>query len=152
MVQIIYLITAVSVGIIMSLQPAVNAVMARGLGSALLASVMSITISFLLICTTWQLIGKGQFDIAKITQLPWWVLIGGVAGVCIVLAGILIAPMLGLALFFVCMIAGQLLGSTVIDHFGAFDAAVRPINAMKVAGLVLVIAGAALVEFGNHSS
>ncbi|MEM8659734.1 MAG: DMT family transporter [Pseudomonadota bacterium] len=151
MLQIAYLVIAVSVGILLSLQPAVNAVMAKGLGSALLASVFSITISFLLICITWQLIGKSQLELAKITQLPWWVVIGGVAGVCIVLAGIMIAPQLGLALFFVCMIAGQLFGSTLVDHYGAFDAAVRPINTMKVAGLLLVLAGAALVEFGSHS-
>jgi transporter family-2 protein len=56
------------------------------------------------------------------------------------------APILGVALFFVCVVAGQLLGSTLADHFGVFGLQVKPVNMMKLLGLGLVLAGAVLVQ------
>ena len=50
------------------------------------------------------------------------------------------------AQFFVCVVAGQLFGSTIIDQFGAFELAVKPINTIKLVGLGLVLIGAALVQ------
>ena len=83
---------------------------------------------------------------AQIRALPWWVVIGGMVGVVFVVGGVMVAPVLGVALFFVCVVAGQLLGSTLADQFGAFGMQVKPVNMMKLLGLALVIAGAALVE------
>ncbi len=62
----------------------------------------------------------------------------------------MVAPTLGFALFFVCIIAGQLVGSTVVDQFGAFGLPVKPASTMKLAGLAMVLAGAALVQYGNN--
>jgi len=56
---------------------------------------------------------------------------------------------LGIALFFVCIVAGQLFGATLADHFGVFGMQVKPVNTMKVIGLALVLAGAGLVENSN---
>jgi transporter family-2 protein len=63
-----------------------------------------------------------------------------------VVGGVLVAPALGVALFFVCVVAGQLLGSALADQLGAFGMQVQPINGPKLLGLALVLAGAALVR------
>lgn len=149
MLNISYIITAVVIGFMVALQPTINAVMARDLGSTLLASTVSIGISFCLIVFAWQILGKGAGDISHIRQLPWWIVIGGVAGVVFVVGGVMVAPVLGFALFFVCIIAGQLIGSTLIDQLGAFGLPVKPVSTMKLMGLGFVLAGAALVQYGN---
>jgi transporter family-2 protein len=77
------------------------------------------------------------------------VVIGGVVGVVFVAGGVVVAPVLGVALFFVCVVAGQLLGSIVADQLGAFGMQVKPLNPTKLLGLGLVLAGAALVHKGN---
>ena len=56
--------------------------------------------------------------------------------------------MIGVALFFVCVVAGQLIGASLADHFGAFGMEVKPVSLMKAAGLLLVLAGAVLVQRG----
>ncbi len=61
-----------------------------------------------------------------------------------------VAPVLGVALFFVCVVAGQLIGSTLIDQFGVFGLTVKPLNTMKFVGIGLVLLGAALVQ-NSHS-
>ncbi len=58
----------------------------------------------------------------------------------------MIAPVTGALVFFVCIIAGQLLGAMLADHFGAFGLTVREISLPRVMGLVLVLVGAVLVS------
>ena len=144
--NLIYIAAAVTVGACLSLQPPINAVMARTLGSPLLAATISIAISLVLMVVVWLTLGKGVGDLTQIKALPWWVTIGGIVGVVFVAGGVVIAPVLGVALFFVCVVAGQLLGSTLADQFGAFGMQVKPINMMKLLGLGLVLIGAILVQ------
>ncbi len=145
-----YILAAVAIGACLSLQPPINAVMARTLGSPLLAASISIAISLVFVVLVWLTWGKGAGNLGQIKALPWWVIIGGILGVVFVAGGVMVAPVLGVALFFVCVVAGQLLGSTLADQFGAFGMEVKPVNLMKLLGLGLVLAGAALVQ--NSSS
>jgi len=83
-------------------------------------------------------------------MLPWWVIIGGVIGALYVAGSIITAPVLGVALFFICVVAGQMIGSSIIDQLGAFELAVKPVNTMKLIGISFVLLGAVLVQ--NSSS
>ena len=144
--NVIYIAAAVAIGAAISLQPPINATMARGLGSPLLTASISVSISLVFVVVLWLSWGKGAGEISQIKALPWWVIFGGVLGVIFVAGSIVVAPVLGVALFFVCVVAGQLLGSTIIDQIGAFGLTVKPINTMKLVGLGLVLIGAALVQ------
>jgi transporter family-2 protein len=123
--------------------------MARIVGSPILAACISIAISLVTVILVWLVSGgTGSGDVSQVRALPWWVLLGGVIGVVFVAGSVIVAPVLGVALFFVCVVAGQLLCATLADHFGAFGMAVQPVTGMKVLGLGLVLAGAALVRGG----
>jgi transporter family-2 protein len=137
---------AFALGLCLSLQPPINAVMARIVGSSLLAAVLSITISLVAVVAVWAAWGKGAGDLAAVRALPWWVLLGGLAGAAFVAGSIVVAPALGLALFFVCVVAGQLAGAALADQLGAFGLAPRPLDAPRLVGLALVLAGALLVR------
>ena len=150
MSNIIYIAAAVFIGAAISVQPPINGTMARCLGSPLLAASISIFISFVVVTILWLSWGKGTGDISQVKILPWWVIIGGIVGVVFVAGSIMVAPVLGVALFFVCVVAGQLIGSTLIDQFGVFGLMVKPINTMKLIGIGLVLIGAALVQ-NSHS-
>ena len=147
--NVIYIASAVAIGAALSLQPPINATMARVLGSPLLAASISISISLVVVVALWLSWGKGVGDISHIKALPWWVIIGGVIGVIFVAGSVVVAPVLGVALFFVCVVAGQLIGSSLIDQMGAFGLTVKPINTMKLFGIGLVLLGAVLVQNSN---
>lgn len=142
----LHIAAAVAIGALVSLQPPINTVMARTLGSPLLASVISIAISLAVVVPVWLTVGAGAGDLGQVRVLPWWVVIGGMLGVVFVAGSVLVAPTLGIALFFVCVVAGQLLGATIADQVGAFGMPVKPLNPTKVIGLALVLVGAALVQ------
>ena len=147
-VNILYIVAAIAIGACLSLQPPINAVMARTMASPLLAATISIAISLITVLLLWSIWGARTGDLAQVRELPWWVILGGVIGVVFVAGGVVVAPVLGVAWFFVCVVAGQLLGSTLTDHFGAFGVQVKAINLMKLLGLGLVLAGAALFRAG----
>ena len=64
------------------------------------------------------------------------------------LSATLIIPRFGAASFIFILVA-QLLGATAIDQFGLFGVARRPVDAMRIAGLIVIVVGIAIMEFGN---
>jgi transporter family-2 protein len=142
----LYLFTALGLGAIISMQPAINAQMALRLGSPLAAAICSIIISLAMIVAVWLALGRAPVNMSKLWSLPWWVLIGGAAGALFVLGGIMVAPRLGVAAFFTCIVLGQVLGAAVLDQIGAFGLEAQPVSWMRALGIMLVVAGAALTQ------
>jgi transporter family-2 protein len=145
----LYLFIALGLGAIISMQPAINAQMALRLGSPLVAAICSIVISLAMIVAVWTTLGRAPISTPKLLSLPWWVLIGGAAGALFVLGGIMVAPRLGVAAFFTCIVLGQVLGAAALDQFGAFGLEAQPISWTRVLGILLVAAGAAMTQVQN---
>lgn len=144
-----YLLIALSLGALVSMQPAINAQIAIKLGTPLAAAANSIAISLLMVVAAWATISRFEADWSKLFSLPWWTLVGGAAGALFVLGGVLIAPKLGVAVFFTCVVLGQVLGAALIDQFGAFGLAGHVITWPRALGILFVIAGAALTQTGS---
>lgn len=85
-------------------------------------------------------------DIAATRALPGWAWLGGLYGAVFVVASAYAVPRLGVATTITLMVAGQLLLSLVLDHFGALGVPRQPMNLSRVAGVGLVIAGVLLVR------
>ncbi|MBN9067082.1 MAG: DMT family transporter [Rhizobiales bacterium] len=145
----LYLFAALGLGAIISMQPAINAQMALRLGSPLIAAICSIVISLAMIVVVWTTLGRAPISLPKLFSLPWWVLIGGAAGALFVLGGIMVAPRLGVAAFFTCIVLGQVLGAAVLDQFGAFGLEAQPISWTRLLGIMFVVAGAAMTQVQN---
>ena len=108
-----HILGALIMGILVSLQPPINAAMARTLGSSVLAGLLSIAISLVLVLFIWLAWGRGEGDLTQVSALPWWVYIGGIVGAIFVVGSIVSAPVLGVALFFVCVVKSRLMSSRV---------------------------------------
>jgi transporter family-2 protein len=70
----------------------------------------------------------------------------GLTAVPYLLAASYLAPKIGVGLFLAALIAGQLGGGVVLDHFGALGAATRPIDVVRVLGIVALLSGVVLVR------
>ena len=84
-------------------------------------------------------------SLSRAVQAPWWTWLAGVLGAAFVAMTVKAAPALGVVLMLTCAIAGQMLGSLVIDQFGIMGLPVRPATPGRLAGLALVFVGALLV-------
>ena len=85
-------------------------------------------------------------DIAASRALPWYAWVGGLYGAIFVVAAAWGVPRLGVATTIILMVAGQLLLSVVLDHFGAMGMPKQPISLGRIAGVAMVIAGVLMVR------
>jgi transporter family-2 protein len=143
---VLHLLAALGLGAVISMQPAINAQMAARLGSPLAAATCSIVISLAMILLALAVAGRAPAIGSRLSLLPWWVLIGGAAGALFVIGGIMVAPRLGMAAFFTCVVLGQVVGAAVLDRVGAFGLGEQPISWPRVLGILLVAAGAAMTQ------
>jgi transporter family-2 protein len=144
----IYLAFAVLLGVSVSLQPLMNAVLARAIGSPFGAAAISITVAAVGAAAMVAVTGRGDMSRAALASVPWWIYLAGFVGTLFVVGGVVIAPVTGAQLFFISVIAGQLIGAALADHFGLFGVTVRPLSLERTLGLALVLGGALLVRRG----
>ena len=87
-------------------------------------------------------LGSGS---AAWAAVPWRAWTGGVMGVLVVAASNYAVRRAGAATFGVLLVGGQLAASAVIDQFGLFGQSPLAVTPMRLAGLVLLALGAALI-------
>ena len=85
------------------------------------------------------LMGGGK--LAAWNSLPWYLLCGGFFGLVVVSAISYMIPHIGAAPAMVLIVAGQLLTASLLDHFGGFGLAVKPLELQKAVGLLVVFLG-----------
>lgn len=65
-------------------------------------------------------------------------------------AALVLTPTLGAASFIVSVIAGQMLASLLIDHFGLMGLASKPIRLWRVVGVMLILVGMLVVQVSSY--
>ena len=110
-----------------------------GAASSLIVHLGGTLASLLLLLT------RGGEQIGQWRSLPWYMLGCGAFGLVLYLTLTHTIPRLGAGTAVTLVIVGQLLAALVIDHFGAFDIAVKQIDASRVVAAVLLLTGAFLM-------
>lgn len=88
----------------------------------------------------------GKSDLSRVGQVPWWAWLGGILGGTATVIFVLAKDQGGAtALIAAGSIFGQLTMAMVIDNYGWLDAQKQPINAWKIAGAILLCAGALMM-------
>lgn len=102
------------------------------------------TMALLLFCTCLgktQLIGK-----ACSRQYPWWMWAGGLCGAVIVFGNAWLVPKVGVGVFSMALLVGQLALSMLMEHLGWLGAPRKRIAWFQVLGILLMLAGVALIR------
>ncbi len=135
------------IGCISTTQIAINGYLGDVLGSSFLSALISFavgTIGLIIIIA----IVRPRFIMKKGDKVktPWWMWTGGFMGAYVVFSFAYLAPLIGTGVLVIVSQLGMTLASVIIDHFGIWGSAVKRINALKVIGLILMIAGAVLIN------
>jgi len=142
----LYLLVGLVAGALMPLQAGVNAQLARWVGHPVTASLVSFAVGTLALFAYTAAARPQRPPLAALAAAPWWVWVGGILGSVFVTAAAAFAPRLGAATFISITIAGQVLVSILLDHFGVVGFAARPVTAPRLLGALLLIAGVLLVR------
>jgi bacterial/archaeal transporter family-2 protein len=129
-------------GVLVALQPSINARLAQKIGL-----VESSTVSFLVgtIALFLLALASGQGSFRALTQVSWWELTGGLMGAFFVCAVILVVPRLGTGAVMAVAIAGQLLTALILDQFQLFGFREIPITVSRISGALLMLLGTWLI-------
>ncbi|TSE10301.1 DMT family transporter [Mesorhizobium intechi] len=144
-----FLMAALLAGAAVPFQAAANAMLGRLLGHPLWATFVSLGVSVVLIVPVMAGFKLPVPAVGMAIKGPWWIWVGGAAGVVYITAALLLAPKLGAASFIVAVIAGQMVASLVIDHFALMGFAHRPVTVARFAGLALIIGGLVVTQWAS---
>jgi transporter family-2 protein len=75
-------------------------------------------------------------------SLPWYALGAGAMGLIVVGGVSFMIPRVGVATSITLIIAGQLVISSVLDHYGLLGVQLRPMDIQRAFGLLIVFVGA----------
>jgi len=131
-------------GCLVGLQAPINSRLGKTIGTLPAASFSFIVGTTALVLIT-VVVQGGLGALGGVGRAPWWALIGGLLGAVYVATALVAVRTLGAAGLTAVVIFGQLGVSVVIDRFGLLGIALHPVTAQRVLGLVLLVAGVALV-------
>jgi transporter family-2 protein len=137
------LLTVLS-GALVATQTNVNGRLGRGVGT-LPAATINFGLGLVLLLGLTVLFGGGLGSLGKVGGLPKWTLLGGAMGAANVAIGLVAVRTLGTGGFTAGVIAGQLTLAVVIDRLNLFGFGYHALDATRIAGVVLLAAGAWLV-------
>lgn len=136
----------VGVGMLMPAQAGINAELRNHVGHPLWAAVTNFVVGLAALLVAAAVMRVGTPQLSRMAGAPGWAWLGGLCGSSLVLVSLLAAPRLGATLLIAGLVAGQLGASVLIDHFGWVHYPVRPVNWVRVLGLLSLALGVFLIE------
>lgn len=136
------------VGATLALQVGMATTMRNHVGSPMAAALVNFAVGtmFLFIAVA---LGRGSLaGLAQVGAAPWWAWGAGILGGLYITASAAFGSSLGGATFLALVVAGQMTAALALDHYGLLGFPVRPLDAMRVGGAVLIIAGMFLLAKG----
>jgi transporter family-2 protein len=136
---------ALVAGAVITLQTGSNARLKEAFGHALPAVIVSSLIGIVLLVAVMLVTRTPVPSVARMTSAPWTAWLGGLLGAGYAVVVVVLARHLGAATLTAAVVTGQLICSVVLDHFGLLGFELHAVNAGRMIGCVLLLAGFALI-------
>ncbi|HXT08646.1 MAG TPA: DMT family transporter [Roseiarcus sp.] len=138
---------AVCVGALFPVQSAANALLARGIGGTIAATLVSFISGLIVLLCLNALVFRQWPSFSDLAAQPMWLLwVGGIIGATFLSSNVFMAPRFGSAATLAFVMAGQLASALAIDRFGLFAFPMRDLSVGRIGGVALVVVGALLVR------
>ena len=141
---------AVLVGAAVPIQSRINGELGATLGDPIMASLLpfgSGLVVLLLISLPLPKVRRGLRSLPSLVArrtVPPYYLVAGTIGVSLVLTQTTVVPLVGVAIFTVSVVAGQVVGGVIVDTLGFAQAVRRPADRLRLTGAGLVLVAVAV--------
>jgi transporter family-2 protein len=138
---------AVLLGAVLTAQVATNAQLGKATDNPYIPATVNMAFGLIVtVILTWALTSQWPSR-EMLREAPWYLWpAGGVLGVTYLTGNILLAPKLGAGALVALVVAGQLIFSVLLDHFGWLGFAQHSAGVARLAGCALMIAGVFLIS------
>ena len=141
----VWFILAILAGVALPVQAGVNSQLRGALGHPALAATVSFFVGSAALAI-YVVAARLAVPAGAVNRTLWWHWSGGLIGAFFIACAIVLAPRLGAATLVGAVVAGQMLASLALDHFGLVGYPQHPLNLWRVAGVALVLAGVFLIQ------
>lgn len=142
----LHVITVLTAGAMLPMQAGINAGLARGWGHPLWAATVSFGVGTLVLLGVAAVARLAIPNWQQLSDIPAWSWSGGVLGAFYVTVMVIFAPKLGAATLLALVVAGQMLASTLLDHYGVLGFPQQAISLPRLLGVVLLFLGVILIR------
>jgi bacterial/archaeal transporter family-2 protein len=143
----LHILLAAAAGVATAFQPAINARFAALSGSRLHGGAINFIVGAIAMIAVCLALRAPAPATSTLATGPWWIWTGGLLGAFFVTIALTLAPIMGTANYLAAMIAGQLLGACLIDHFALMGVAAREFTLGRGIGIALILAGVACIRW-----
>lgn len=140
---VLAILLAIIAGVAIAIQSTLNNLLTKYVGVWTTNAVVHGSGLLVAVCIT-MLLGKNQ--LASFGAAPWYSLLGGTLGVCIVASVIFAITQLNVGFTITILVVSQVVAATLIDHFGLLGCPVVPMDWKRIMGICLLFAGALLIK------
>jgi len=128
-------------GGLLAFQGAVNSELGKTLSHPLQAALISFSIGVIGLSAVIVTSTAGFPSLSQLTNIPTRLWIGGLLGATFITATIVLIPKVGVANMLVAVVAGQVVASLFVDHFGLFGVLQQSVSSTRLIGAGLVVSG-----------
>jgi transporter family-2 protein len=141
-----FLFLAFLIGVTNTIQSGVNSQLRIETQNPILTSIISFVTGLLGLLVVYTFFNKAPHtSLETLRGISWWKWTGGILGAFYVMTVIVVIREIGPANMICLIVAGQLIASVVVDHFGWIGFPYHAVNAWRVLGLALIMGGVYLV-------
>ena len=141
-----FIVLALLTGVVMPTQAIINNKLAGEVSSPILAAFVSFVIGTLALFIYILITGIPLSNLNSLKNASAVSWTGGLLGAFFVASTVVLVPKLGVALTFSLVIAGQMLVTLLLDHYGFLDIPVKEVNFQRLLGVALIIIGVILIR------
>jgi transporter family-2 protein len=143
------LAAAAVAGAVVALQQRLNGELATSLDDALLAAVVSFVTGLAAVLAAVLLRPSARRALRRVRDVPWHFCLGGLGGATLVAVGAAAAPVIGVALLTVGLVAGQTSGGLVVDRVGLGPGGPHRLTAPRIVGAALCLLAVGISTLGE---
>ncbi|MDF7815497.1 MULTISPECIES: DMT family transporter [Hymenobacter] len=140
------LLVLVLAGAALTTQSAVNSQLRSGLHSVMWAVLASYVVGSITAALVLLAMQSPLPTLADVSGVKWYEWTGGALGMVYIAAIVFSLPRVGAASLFALVVTGQLLTAVLYDHFGLMSLPRHSFSLSKLAGVLLLAAGAYLLH------
>lgn len=142
----LFITLALAAGLCIPVQAGVNAILSRFVAGPVQAALISFSVGTLGLALVCLVLRLPLPLVPAMGQTQVWHWLGGFLGAFLVSLTVFLAPKLGAATMIALIVAGQMFGSILLDHFGWLGYDPRPVSLSRLAGALLIVGGVVLVR------
>ena len=142
-------------GMLVAVQSRINGELSHQLDDPFVTAFISFASGLVVVAVAVAVAPTGRRGLLRIVEairsrrMPWWYTLGGIGGALFVLSASVVVVLVGVALFTVGVVAGQILSSLLIDRTGMGSMAAKPFSLPRLLGAVLAMVAVIIAVWGQ---